>query len=106
MPATTLEDLLAKDEILGAVHDYIRGQDRLEPAIQRRAFHDDATVDCGVFAGNPDDYVAFAQNALANYEASHHLLGQISIDVQGDQADGEVYFIAWHRSGKGRTPRT
>ena len=101
MTARTIDDLLAKDAILQAVHDYIRGQDRLEPALQRSAFHDDAYVDCGVFAGSPDDYVAFAQKALADYEASHHLLGQISIDVQGKWASGEVYFLAWHRKGVG-----
>src|SRR5690606_30575859 len=84
-----------------AVHDYIRGQDRLDPALQRRAFHDDAYVDCGVFAGDPDAYVRFAQEALSRYEASHHLLGQIDIEVHGQRATGEVYFIAWHRLGKG-----
>jgi len=96
-----LHALVAKDEIHRAVCDYIRGQDRLDPATQRSAFHDDAYVDCGVFAGSPDGYVAFAQGALARYEASHHLLGQIVIDVDGNRASGEVYFIAWHRLGRG-----
>ena len=93
--------LVAKDAVHRVVCDYIRGQDRLEPAIQLSAFHPDAYVDCGVFAGDPAGYVAFAQGALANYEASHHLLGQIVIDVEGDRATGEVYFIAWHRLGTG-----
>lgn len=97
-----LANLLAKDQILKAVHAYIAGQDRLDPALQRSAFHDDAYVDCGVFAGGPDEYVAFAQKALASqYEASHHLLGQVTIEVEGKHASGEVYFIAWHRQGSG-----
>lgn len=96
-----IEMLLAKEAILVAVHAYIRGQDRLDPVIQRSAFHDDAFVDCGLFAGDPDAYVAFAQGALADFESSHHLLGQITIEVKGKRAQGEVYFIAWHRHGTG-----
>jgi hypothetical protein len=96
-----LHALVARDAIQRVICDYIRGQDRLDPGIQRRAFHDDAYVDCGVFAGSPDDYVAFAQAALARYEASHHLIGQIDIEVDGPRASGEVYFLAWHRSGRG-----
>lgn len=97
-----LEALLAKDQILKAVHAYIAGQDRLDPTLQRSAFHDDAFVDCGVFAGDPDGYVAFAQGVLADrYEASHHLLGQVTIEVDGKRASGEVYFFAWHRQGTG-----
>ena len=97
-----VEALVAKDQILEAVHAYIAGQDRLDPALQRSAFHDDAYVDCGVFAGDADGYVAFAQGALAErYQASHHLLGQVTIEVDGKRASGEVYFIAWHRLGVG-----
>lgn len=97
-----VEALVAKDQILKAVHAYIAGQDRLDAALQRSAFHDDAYVDCGVFGGGPDEYVAFAQGALRDwYEASHHLLGQITIEVDGKRATGEVYFIAWHREGSG-----
>jgi len=41
----------------------MHGQDRLLPTIQRRAFHDDAFVDCRPFAGDPDGYVNYAQTA-------------------------------------------
>lgn len=96
-----LRALVTRDAIHRVVCDYIRGQDRLDPELQRRAFHDDAYVDCGVYAGSPEGYVAFAQSALAKYEASHHLIGQIDVEVSGQRASGEVYFLAWHRSGRG-----
>ncbi len=92
-----VRDLAARRDIMDAVSNYMRGQDRLDPAAQRKAFHDDAHVDCGLFAGGPDDYVAFAQGFLADCKSSQHLIGQVQISVQGDTADGEVYFIAWHR---------
>lgn len=96
-----LKELYARHCIDQAIDTYIRGQDRLDPALQRSAFHDDAYVDCGVFAGGPDGYVDFAQTALRNYEFSHHLLGQKSIRIEGDVAYGEVYLFAWHRKGTG-----
>jgi len=97
-----LHALVARDQILKVVHAYIAGQDRLDADLQLSAFHEDAHVDCGVFAGDPAGYVAFAQGVLAQrYEASHHLLGQVTIEVDGNRASGEVYFIAWHRQGTG-----
>jgi hypothetical protein len=75
----------------------MRGQDRLNAALQRAAFHDDAQVDCGIFAGGPDAYVDFAQGFLAKLEASQHLVGQADIEVSGNCAYGEIYFISWHR---------
>ncbi|HZU65607.1 MAG TPA: nuclear transport factor 2 family protein [Novosphingobium sp.] len=67
------------------------------PPLQRSAFHDDAHVDCGLFVGDADGFVAFAQDMLAAMEATHHLLGQQRIEIHGpDQASGECYFQAWH----------
>jgi hypothetical protein len=95
--AAELHDLCARRDIYDAVCRYMRGQDRLMPEVQRSAFHDDAYVDCGLFAGDAAGYVNFAQGFLANLKSSHHLIGQVHIDVDGSVACGEVYFIAWHR---------
>ena len=95
--AAEVRDLAARRDILEAVHNYMRGQDRLMPEVQRLAFHDDAHVDCGLYAGGPDGYVDFAQGFLGDITSSQHLIGQVQIDLEGDVANGEVYFIAWHR---------
>lgn len=95
--AAEVRDLAARRDIQKAVQAYMRGQDRLLPELQRSAFHDDADVDCGLFRGGPDEYTKFAQGFLAQTKGSQHLIGQHDIDVQGDVAFGEVYFIAWHR---------
>jgi len=92
-----VRDLAARRDIHAAVHAYMRGQDRLLPDVQRRAFHDDAFVDAGLFAGGPDAYVDFAQGFLAQTRGSQHLIGQVDIRIDGDTAYGEVYFFAWHR---------
>ncbi|MFV0277598.1 MAG: nuclear transport factor 2 family protein [Parahaliea sp.] len=92
-----LRDLQARRDIHAAVCRYMRVQDRLLPELQLSAFHEDAQVDCGLFAGSPAEYVAFAQGFLAEIESSHHLIGQVDIEVDGRQATGEIYFIAHHR---------
>jgi hypothetical protein len=95
--AAELHDLCARRDIYDAVCRYMRGQDRLMPELHRSAFHDDAYVDCGLFAGDAAGFVNFAQGFLANLKSSHHLIGQVQIKVNGSVAYGEVYFIAWHR---------
>lgn len=93
-----IRDLAARRDITDAVHRYLRGLDRLDPALLRTAFHDDAWIDCGLMAGDADAFVAFAQDLLAGMEATHHLLGQVQIETRGDTATGECYFQAWHGS--------
>ena len=91
-----VRDLAARRDIADAAARYMRGLDRLEPELQRSAFHDDAVVDCGLMKGSADEFVAFAQGFLADMNATHHLLGQSRIAVDGDGATGEWYFQAWH----------
>jgi SnoaL-like domain len=95
--AADVRDLCARRDIYDVICNYMRGQDRLMPDMHRSAFHDDAFVDCGLFAGDADGFVSFAQGFLANLKASQHLIGQAHIRVDGKRAYGEIYFIAWHR---------
>lgn len=92
-----VRDLVARRDINAAIQRYMRGQDRLLPELQKTAFHDDAYVDCGLYAGPALGFVDFAQGFLAQMRGSQHLIGQVTIEVEGDVANGEVYFFAWHR---------
>jgi hypothetical protein len=91
-----VRDLAARRDITDAVHRYMRGLDRLDPALQRSAFHDDAWIDVGMTAGAVDAFVGFCQDLLGSMEASQHLLGQVRIEISGESAQGECYFQAWH----------
>lgn len=92
-----IRDLAARRDITDAVQRYMRGLDRLDAALQRTAFHDDAWIDCGLMAGGADEFVAFAQDLLGAMEATHHFLGQVRIEIHDDaNASGECYFQAWH----------
>lgn len=95
-----VRDLAARRDITDAVQRYMRAQDRLLPDLHRSAFHDDAYVDCGLYAGSATGFVDFAQGFLRDLKASQHLIGQVQLAIDGDFADGEVYFMAWHRLGE------
>jgi|ThiBiot_300_plan_2_1041538.scaffolds.fasta_scaffold08774_3 hypothetical protein len=92
-----LRAVIARAEIYDLLCDYMHAQDRLDPALHRSVFHDDATTDYGAYMGGPDGFVAFAQGVLKPHLANHHMIGQAKIDVEGDIAFGEVYFQAHHR---------
>lgn len=92
-----VRDLCARRDITDAVQRYMRGQDRLDRELHLSAFHDDAWVDCGLMNGSAKEFVDFAQGFLADMEGSQHIIGQVQIELRGDEADGEVYFYAWHR---------
>lgn len=92
-----VRDLAARRDIMDACQRYMRAQDRLLPELHLSAFHDDAYVDCGLFAGSAAGFVDFAQGFLRDLKGSQHLIGQQQISLDGDVADGEVYFMAWHR---------
>lgn len=93
-----IRDLAARRDINDAVQRYMRGLDRLDAELQRSAFHADAVIDCGLMKGGVDEFVPFAQDLLAGMDATHHLLGQVRIEMHGDTAHGECYFQAWHRT--------
>ena len=92
-----LRDLCARRDIYRVICNYMRGQDRLMPQLHRSAFHDDAFVDCGLYTGTAEGFVDFAQTLLGGMQVSQHLMGQADIDVQGNVATGEIYFMAYHR---------
>ncbi len=93
----SIDEVIAKQEIVDLVGRYMRGLDRLDRELLRSTFHDDATTDYGFFKGSPDDFVEMACNALKDHLANHHMIGQVNIDIEGDTAFGEVYFQAFHR---------
>ena len=92
-----VRDLCARRDITNAVGRYMRGLDRLDRELNLTAFHADAMVEVGMMNGNAEEFVDFAQGFLSDMIASQHFIGQVTLDISGDTATGEVYFNAWHR---------
>lgn len=86
-----------KLEIIDLSSNYMRGLDRLDGELELSVFWDDAYLDYGVYEGGPVGFVEYCQNALVTHASNHHFIGQVNIDLQGDEAFGEVYYQAFHR---------
>jgi len=91
-----IEEQLAKQACIELVYKLARGLDRMDEALLRSLFHDDATDDHGSFKGSAGDFVDWAFGLLRNMERTQHLIGNVLIAVNGDKAAGESYFVANH----------
>lgn len=97
MPVPVDHDVLSsKQACAELVYKLARGLDRCDDALLRSVFHDDATDDHGGFKGSASDFVGWALGLLAKMERTQHLIGNILVEVEGDRAVGEAYFVANH----------
>jgi len=96
-----LKRLLAaadKLEIIDLSSNYMRGLDRLDGTLERSVFWDDAYCSYGTYEGGPEGFVEYCQSALKSHLSNHHFLGQINIEIENNEAFGEVYYQAFHRT--------
>jgi ketosteroid isomerase-like protein len=93
---TQLDQLLSKDEIREVLARLARGTDRRDAALIRSCYHADAVDDHGAFRGSPDEFAEWVPKALAIFESTMHVLGNISIELDGDTARVESYCTAHH----------
>lgn len=95
----TNEDLLAAEAIRDLQRRYCRGVDRLDWAMVRSVFHDDADLDYGFMRDGPDRFVAMAREGLPTYSGTTHFIGNqlVELDPDGQSAWAEHYVTAWHR---------
>lgn len=95
-----LQHLMDHEEIRQAMYAYARGVDRLDPALIVAAYHDDAFDHHGGWTATGGAGVAekiVGRGRVGDVTASMHHIGNILIDLKGDAADVEAYFIAYHR---------
>jgi len=91
---TTLEDLLDHAQITECLHRYARGADRHDAELLRSAYHEDAVDDHGSFIGTRDEFVDWALRFHADHVRHQHHLSNITIDLDGDVAHVETYYVA------------
>lgn len=94
-----IEEVIARDSLRRLVTAYSRAVDRRDFALLRSLYHDDAFERHGdMFEGGADGYVEFVRKALSAYEATDHYVVNMSFAIAGDEAEGEVYKINYHRT--------
>ena len=92
-----LQALLAKQAIYELSCTYMRGLDRTDKALLLSVFFEDAYCEYGFMNGDPAAFADFAITALSDHVANHHMIGNTLIEVEGNEAYGEVYFHAYHK---------
>lgn len=94
-------ELKARADITEICHRYCRALDRVDEPMLRSVFHADSTHQHGPFKGSSSDFCGFAIQLLKVLARTQHLLGNVSIVLQGDVAHVESYFLAYHRLPRG-----
>lgn len=88
-----LLDQLDRTEILDCLTRYARGMDRLDRELARSAYHDDAIDDHVGFVGGVEEFLDWAFAYHGGQVRHQHYLSNHSIELHGDQAHAETYFM-------------
>lgn len=89
-----VESLLAKSAISDALARYARGVDRVDAELIRSAFWPDAHDAHGAMNGSPEEFIAWFVPDQGEREVAQHFLMNQLVELCGDQADVETYFIS------------
>jgi SnoaL-like domain len=89
-----LEQLLDKQDIIECLGRFSRGMDRFDREIYLSAFHPDAVMAAGPFVGSAVDCFDWAVPMHeAGQVATHHNLLNTTIEIDGDVAHTETYYL-------------
>jgi ketosteroid isomerase-like protein len=78
---------------------YARAIDRRDRTPLLSLYHEDAIDSHGtMFEGRPVAFADWQPVVMAPFEVTAHHLTTMNFHVQGDSAEGELYFIAYHRT--------
>jgi hypothetical protein len=92
-----LATLLAKDEIRELAMLYSRGVDRKDIALLAGLYTADGVDAHGeYYRGSAEGYIRFLAESLPRIAYSGHHICNHLISVSGDEAEGEVYVVAYH----------
>jgi hypothetical protein len=92
-----LGEVLDRQDILDCLHRYTRGVDRVDEDLIRSAFHPDAVDDHGPVAGTVDDFLAYWLPLQAARQVSQHYVTNTTIDLDGDTAHVETYYVFFQK---------
>jgi hypothetical protein len=89
-----VRSLLDRQAIEDCLRRYARGVDRLDEELIRSAFHPDAQDHHVAVNGSVDDFLAWLLPRHRERRGSLHHVGNVSIDLDGDVAHVEAYYVA------------
>jgi hypothetical protein len=94
-----VQALLDKQALYELAVRYARAIDRRDRSLLLSVYHDDAIDDHGVmFKGSPAAFADWQPEVMAPFDVTAHYIANTAYRVDGDSAEGELYFIAYHRT--------
>jgi hypothetical protein len=91
-----LQQLIDKQAIHDALMYYCRGVDRCDEELMRSVYHEDAVDHHGPYTGNGWEFVSiFVPDSRANSTFTQHAIANLTIELDGDRAASEAYFVAY-----------
>lgn len=90
-----MEELVARDSIANILAQHSRGVDRAHLELLAGAYHGDAAVDYGFFAGPASQLASILATAQASSLPTLHRTSNMWIRVQGERAVSESYVVAY-----------
>jgi hypothetical protein len=97
--AAKLGELIERAELYALATRYCRAVDRREWSVLPTLYHADAHNIYGPgFSGSPVEFVSWLREQVASLEATAHYILNTTYHFDGSYAEGELYFIAYHRT--------
>jgi hypothetical protein len=96
--ARAIDELLIKQEISDLMMRYCRGVNRLDMDLVRSCFHPDAREDHGPTRSDAmTDVDGLGEKVERAFVSTYHFIGNQLIEIRGNRASHEAYFIGYHR---------
>jgi hypothetical protein len=92
-----LQKVIAQQEIQDVIMLVARAIDRCDANLLRECFHPLGTDDHGSFKGTAEEFITWVIPVLEGMERTQHNICNVLVDVDGDTATSESYFVAHHR---------
>lgn len=93
-----LQELLDKQAIYELLFAYCNAADRHDNEKMRSLYHEDALDDHGsFFKGLAMEFIDNLPAIQEPMEILHHNVTTVNLKLNGDEAEGEVYIIAFHK---------
>lgn len=92
-----IQSLSDHHEIRELLARYCRGIDRGDKALVASVYHDDAYDDHGTFKGSPRDFAEVVVDRMDEVGlVGQHNVTNVIVELDGDTARGESYFVTWN----------
>jgi hypothetical protein len=93
-----LQALVDRESIREVIHRYCRAVDRCDADLLTSCYHEDGIEDHGgFFIGPRDEWVRSTMDSVREMcSATTHMVMNITIELEGDEAYAETYVLAGH----------